>query len=146
MNIMPVFHGLLCHHVASTAWHELKKKETYDVYYVYVVVVHLPVVVVVSPPGTTIPFPFRLHSVLPPLIAYPMGRFQVLFPALAPPSCHVIAEPKLLLKWVRRGCALVAHVGLVNLTTLVSASALTDALFAPPRSPSFSSPELSTST
>ena len=93
---------------------------------------HPPIVVVVSPPSNAVPSPFRFHSALPPLIAYPMGRFQVLFPALAPPSRRVIAEPKLLLKQIRRVCALAAHVGRINLTALVSASALTDALFAPP--------------
>ena len=59
------------------------KKETHDVYYVCVVVVHPPIVVVVSPPGIAAPSPFCLHSALPSLFAYPMGRFQVLFPALA---------------------------------------------------------------
>ncbi len=56
----------------------------------------------------------------------------MLFPTLAPPSCCVIAEPKLLLLRVRRVCALAAHMGQIDLTALESAPALTDALFDPP--------------
>jgi hypothetical protein len=56
----------------------------------------------------------------------------VLFPALAPPSCCVIAEPKLLLPWVQRVCALAAHVRQIDLTALESSPALTNALFDPP--------------
>ncbi len=56
----------------------------------------------------------------------------MLFPTLAPPSCCVIAEPKLLLSRVRRVCALAAHMGQIDLTALESAPALTDALFDPP--------------
>ena len=60
-----------------------------------------------------------------------MGRFRVLFPALPPLSRRVIAEPKLLLQWVQRVCALAAHARQIICTALVSACTLTDTLFAP---------------
>ncbi len=77
-------------------------------------------------------FPFHLRSACPPLNAYLVDHSQVLFAALAPPSCRVIAEPKLLLPWVQRVCS---HVGRINLTALESARALTDALFDSPPFP-----------
>ena len=62
---------------------------------------HPPVVIVVSPPDIAIPSPFGLQSALPPLISHPMGRFRVLFSALAAPVHRcVVAEPELLLRGV----------------------------------------------
>ncbi len=60
-----------------------------------------------------------------------MERSQVLIPALSPPSCRVIAEPKLLLPQVQRVCALAAYVEQTDLIALDSAPTLTDALFDP---------------
>ncbi len=56
----------------------------------------------------------------------------MLFPALAPPSCCVIAEAKLLLLRVQRVYALASHVGQIDLTALESTPTLSDTLFDPP--------------
>jgi hypothetical protein len=81
----------------------------------------LPLLMVHLPP------PLRLSS--PKCLS--CGLLACALSSTCSPCCCVIADQKLLLRQVRRVCALAAHMGQIDLTALASTPAMTDALIDP---------------